>query len=107
MSSGLLEQCRRLRGIPPGAVRTRTVWRDYLNAITAGLRVLLRACRSTTLPFRSPNHARDCYDTTITDGGPGLGLLALGRQRCYAEGPLVPLPCRTHGGHQSRGARGE
>jgi hypothetical protein len=36
-----------------------------INATTAGLRVLLRACRSTTLPFRSPDHARGRYDTTI------------------------------------------
>jgi hypothetical protein len=36
-----------------------------IDAITAGLRVLLRACRSTTLPFRSPDHARGRYDTTI------------------------------------------
>lgn len=36
-----------------------------IHAITAGLRVLLRACRSTTLPFRSPDHARGRYDTTI------------------------------------------
>jgi hypothetical protein len=36
-----------------------------INAITAALRVLPRACRSTTLPFRSPDHARGRYDTTI------------------------------------------
>jgi hypothetical protein len=36
-----------------------------IDAITAGLRVLLRACRSTTLPFRRPDHARGRYDTTI------------------------------------------
>jgi hypothetical protein len=36
-----------------------------IDAITAGLRVLLRACRSTTLPFPSPDHARGRYDTTI------------------------------------------
>ena len=48
-----------------------------IDAITAGLRVLLRACRSTILPFRSPDHARGRYDTTIVPCAAGSDVLAV------------------------------
>jgi hypothetical protein len=48
-----------------------------IDAITAGLRVLLRACRSTTLPFPSPDHARGRYDTTIVPCVAGSDVVAV------------------------------
>jgi hypothetical protein len=56
-----------------------------IDAITAGLRVLPRACRSTTLPFQSPDHASGRYDTTIVaciDGWMVQWMVQWYRRRC-------------------------
>jgi hypothetical protein len=62
-----------------------------INAITAALRVLPRACRSTTLPFRSPDHARGRYDTTIVPCAAGSDVVEVsGPDIAGTRVPRVP-----------------